>query len=429
MDFERALLTRMVRDDKAIQQVLKAKVSRKYVFDDDNRVIFSWLLREYEKRGAIPSMGVLKSRFPGFRSLGTRTETGFLIDRLRDRKLYVDLQQGIKRVVAETQSDPKEGLRVWNELGIQLALEHEEHEDVDATKNTSVVVDAYERAKRGGGLLGTPWPWKTLNQCTKGCRDGQYVAFYGAAGSFKTWLLIAIADFFHYDMGEVPAIFTYEMTKEEIQCRHACYRARVDYEQWQDGALSEIDEVRFLDALDDMQECAPFLICEVEESGAAGLAVIRARVQEYGIQKVLLDGLSFVSQDLKWESFGQMNIGVKRMAKATKNPATGRIISVIATHHANRDRKKMVKDSNDALDVALGDTLQRHVDALGRIICEPKHEEEHELVINMRKVREGRRKTFVINAIPATDFSEKFAVGDGTSLPELGVDAEEGGIL
>jgi replicative DNA helicase len=205
---------------------------------------------------------------------------------------------------------------------------------------------------------------------------------------------------FHRVLGKTVVFFTYEMTKEEIQNRHAAALAELDWERLQSGQLKLEEEVRWHDRLDELKDDASFHVIELDSTGDSALIEIQAKIQEYGADIGLLDGLSLALDDLDWSPFGKFCKGLRMLAKRTHVP-------LIVTHHANRERKKHNRPTNDALDVALGDTLQRYTTLLARLICEETDENNQRVRITLRKVREGRRCTFAINARPAYDFSER----------------------
>jgi translation initiation factor 1 (eIF-1/SUI1) len=158
----------------------------------------------------------------------------------------------------------------------------------------------------------------------------------------------------------------------------------------------------------EVKDDAALHIVELETTGDSALVEIQAKIHEYGASLVILDGLSLATDDLEWGTFGKFCKGLRMLAKRTRVP-------ILVSHHANRDRKKHTKDSNDALDVALGDTLQRYVTLLLRIVREPKQEEDQEVIVTSRKIREGKRCTFAVNAKPAYNFDQKY-----TDLEDLG---------
>lgn len=409
-NFEQELLTKLLRK-KQLSKVLGAGVSSKFFFDPTCRHAFSWVVKKYEELGDIPSVEVVKAEFPDFEPIHSRDTVSVLIDRVQDKKLYTDLQGALEIIARTTTDDAKKGLEELRKASVRLSSVHAGKTDTD-TRKTSVVREMYEAAKRSKGMLGIPYPWPEMNVATKGIRPGELIAFYGPPGTMKTWLLIVIADHLHA-LGKTPILFTHEMPKEAIQYRHAAYRAKVDYESFQEGRLTPKAERRFYEAITKLENDPPFWIVDLQDAGDAAISTIQSKIREVEADVGLVDGLSFVTEDLEWTSFGKAIIGLKNVAKRTTIP-------LIATHHTNRAGKKNKKDSADTSDVALGDTLHRHVDVLARLVYEQKQEEDEEILISLKKVREGKRRRFAIHAKPATCFDEKYRTDE--SLAELGVD-------
>jgi replicative DNA helicase len=237
IDVERALLTKIVRES-GIKDVVKAHVTKKFFFDLDNREVFVWLVQQYTKHGVSPTMGILQDEFPSFKPLKSKNPVSILVAKLKSKKLYLDLQAELRKIAMAGRDDPQEGLDLLRKAAMSLSTTHAGSEDLDATKDTEGPQSRYEEAKSNpDGVLGLTWPWPRLTKATKGMRPGDFMAIYSGAGAYKTWILLVVALHVHKVLG-LPVIFlTYEMTKEDIQYRHAALLAGADWERFQEGKL------------------------------------------------------------------------------------------------------------------------------------------------------------------------------------------------
>jgi len=75
-----------------------------------------------------------------------------------------------------------------------------------------------ERYQQGPGLLGQPWPWKDLNECTKGLRD-RVLYVVGARPSMGKSIFGLQAAAFTALRGQRVAYFSVEMGAEEAMAR------------------------------------------------------------------------------------------------------------------------------------------------------------------------------------------------------------------
>jgi replicative DNA helicase len=307
------------------------------------------------------------------------------------------------------------------EAATELSRECAEDGVINTCEGMEAARAQYEKSKKLKGVLGIPWPWPTMTEITGGVEDGNVYAFYGPEGTMKTWIALVLAHYFQVTCGKIVTFFTFEMTKEEILCRYAAMRAKVDWGRWRRGAMHADEEQAFYAELEAVKSDTPFYIIELSEPGASAITAIKAHMKEHKSEVVVVDGLSFVTQGLDWESFGEMNLGIRKLALRSRTP-------FIVTHHSNRSNKKINKASSDTSDVALGGTLARYVSLLVRLVREMRQEENDEVVFTLPKVREGKRKIITIHAKPAIEFSEKYS-DDPTQLAERGVDVGDDGIL
>jgi len=418
-DKERAILTKIIESGD-INYVVRNRMTHEHFTQDDHRTVFKFLVSSYEQYGTVPSLALVRDVYPDFHPEETDDAAELIIGTVKQRKLYEDLTKSLSTIAATVRADPEGALRRLQTDAAVLSLENASSEEEDATAAHQQVKAAYERSKKLKGLLGYAWPWERLNAATRGIRKGQFIGLYGPGGTMKTWLLTYIAHYMHFTFEKRPIFFTYEMPVEDIRYRWAALRAGINYERFQDGHLTPDEEAKLYKTLEELaEEEVPFIITELESSGQAALTEIRAKAQQHRADVILIDGLSFLTDSVgEWSSFAEVTRGLKTMARRTRIP-------IIATHHANRQRGKVKAEDNETSDVAFGDALSRDVDVLLRIVRTPQHEEADELMIAIKKVREGKRCSFILHAKPAENFSQKF--GDVVeALPQVSEDEEDG---
>jgi hypothetical protein len=403
-DPEKALLAKLIEEKD-----LHVSQTRGLLSGKESVELYDWLVDKFETHGKVPSIDLVREHFPSFSDEDTEDSFEALLDTIREKKLYAELQQTIKRVASEAKISAKDGLESLKEEASKLSVDFSNGGIVDAIQSGAYVLRYYKHLKKKKGLLGISWPWPALNQSTRGIRPGSFNVLYGSAGVMKTWLLIYIAEYAHLQ-GYVPLFFTQEMPIEDIQVRHAALRSKINYNDFQSGALSAVEEKRFIQTVKEMKDDPPFLITELESTGKSAITEIRSKAKDSRANLILIDGLSFVPGSIKWDAFADACMGLKTLSRKSRIP-------IVASHHASKDRKGVkAQGDNDALDVALGDTLSRNVDNLFRLFCTMQDRNNKEIGIFTRKVREGLLKNFYINAIVSSDFSQKYTVNEDNEM-------------
>lgn len=415
-DVEAALITKILELDDARTPV-RQKVMPDFFADEDLREVYRWLLVFYQKYGRVPSLSLLQDEYD-FEPVDTDDDLLILIDRIKEKKVYSDIQRAVAEVVESTRSNPREGLQVLKAKASSLAAIHSEADDLDLSRCGDDIRVEYERLKSQEGTLGIPFPWDRLNRATLGMHDGELIAFYARPKCMKTWVALYTAYFIHKNFDKVPVFFTKEMPPEQIRRRYAAMACGVDYTAFREGRLTEMEEIRFYDMVDELEERPPFLITTIEGTGPAALTEVKAKCEEYGADVAVVDGLYFMAEDPSWRAFTVITRGLKELARTMKIPVVG---TTQANRSADRTRGQTVNE------VAFGDSLACDVDLLIRIIREGQHRENDELLMTLPALRESKGCTFTIHAIPATNFSQKYTA-DGEGQEEL-EGTDEGNIV
>lgn len=408
-DPEKALITRVV-ETKDVRTAVRNKIVPKVFADPENRDVWDWVLDRYDQHGKCPSLKLLQANFPDFEEEDSDDDLDLLIQHVKEKRLYADLQESVKKVAQEARDDATEALRVFKMEAADLSVRYSNTDTLDLVQSADKIAKLYKRFKRKKGMLGIPWPWARVNKATLGMCRKEFYAFYGDPGTMKTWLLIFILAFAHQHHGARPILFTQEMPAESIMLRWAAYRACVEYESFRHGRLSRKEERRFFKMLETIQEDDSFVVEELDANGAAALTEIQAKAQEHGANIIGIDGLGDLPSDSEWGSWRDTCKGLKAIARRLDT-------RVVGTHHTNRDKRKKPKkydatQDDDATDVALGEALFRYTDGLFHVIRTPQNKENDELGIKSKKVREGKPCTILLNARPAVDFSQKVTLNE-----------------
>ncbi len=402
-DPERALITRVV-ETRDLKPVISAKVTAPFFGDVDIRDTFDWLTDRYNRFGKVPSLDLLQQHFPDFKPEDTDDDLGLIVQSVREKKLYSDLQSSVKKVATEARGDPFDALATFKAEASELSVKFSGVGTLDLTKSADEIRKKCRILRRRKGMLGIPWPWARMNEATRGMRKSGYYAFYGDPGTMKTWLLLYILYFAHKFHDARPILFTQEMPAEDMMMRWAAMIACVDYGAFQDGKLSKKENRRLDSVLELLEDDPPFVVEELDSTGAAGLTEIQAKSQEHNATLIGIDGLGDLCSNSEWGSWWEINKGLKGIAKRLRSV-------IVGSHHTNRERRKGkkydVEKDKDAGDVALGEALFRYSDGLFRVVRTPQNEDCEELMFDSKKIREGKPCRFTVHARPALDFSQK----------------------
>lgn len=420
-DLAKGLVSKLL-ETKDIRSVLRHRHVMEYLEtreDADTREVLEYILDRYQKRGRVPSLTIVKNRFPDFEPEDTDDSIEEVLGQLKDRRVYADIQSAMATVAEESDGDPLAGLEYLKTVAGELSIKYASEEVLSVQEAAEGVWTTYKQFESAEGMLGLPWLWPRVNKATKGMRPKDFDVIYGDPATMKTWLVLACADHIVSTTDAKVFLCSGEMGKEAMLLRLAAYRAKVDYERFLEGALTTKEKKRLRRAVDELKSPdLGFYIDEIESTGMSALTEIRAKVQDFGCTSLMMDSFADLSDSPKWEDMWMFTRGIKMMVKSMA-------IHALGTHHTNRDRKKKDNEGGGASDVALGDALIRRVSGMFRLIRTPQDVDNEEILIASRKVREGKPFKVVINAKPAIDFSEKYVPDEDG---EIGEEEDEEGI-
>lgn len=211
------------------------------------------------------------------------------------------------------------------------------------------------RYQRGPQLLGSPWPWKGLNDCTKGLRDGVlYVV--GARPSMgksifglQTALNNALA-------GHNTAFFSIEMTAEECMARAVACVGEIPHEWVENPAQHDIDADFWWSRLNDATQRISESPLLIDESPAISIDQLMARVRRAHLQSpirlVVVDHMHDMQLDPKAEvrhEYGRITQGCKTLAKELKCPVIllAQLNRAVATRNDKRPTMTDLRESGE----------------------------------------------------------------------------------
>lgn len=442
MGVEEILITKVL-DKGDLKSVMKLKITGEFFLDKINKAIFLAIVNYYqapETRGSVPSWGYIKNRFKKFKPERNKQKLHAVCHELRERKLSSLIQQSCAEALQSAWSDP---LNAFTNLRDQIITYQEtlsEAQDLTLSDGVKLAEQRYKEAKKGGGLLGIPWPWPSLTKASQGMQPGQLIFFYGRRKSMKSWMALkaCVNAFLGYQKRVM--IFTWEVRPEEIMFRVAALLAGVDYDDFKNGALNKENEekaFRFLKALryDEKKSNGDLTkpritVATTAGAGESGVLAIRHKVEEFKPDLVLVDGIYNIKDDReKKRSFDWRNQA--NVVQDVHQVGIDFGFPMIATTQANRGGADPFDENNK--DVSFTDASSMFCDYM---IKNYKIDQgDHALIFcRLKATRDFRMVGFQTMVRPAYQFDEvqtfrtddsltdaiKIITGDGKDVKKKG---------
>ena len=214
--------------------------------------------------------------------------------------------------------------------------------------NFKVLEELYEKKQ---AITGLATHYKDLDEMTCGLQAGDLLIIAARPSMGKTAFALNIAENIAIAGGRGVAVFSLEMSKEQLAQRLLCSQARVDNSQLRRGQVSAAEWMKITDAAGRLSE-APLYI---DDTPAISPLEVRAKVRrlmrEVPISLIIIDYLQLMRSsrrtDNREQEISEISRSLKAIAKEMRVP-------VIALSQLNRsvesrkDRRPQMSDLRES---------------------------------------------------------------------------------
>ena len=199
-----------------------------------------------------------------------------------------------------------------------------------------------EAMKNDRGMLGIPTGFSHLDTMLSGLQGGQLIVVAGRPGMGKTSFALNIAQHIAVKEDIPVAIFSLEMSREQLAVRMLCSEAHVDNQKTRTGDLSNMDLDNLADAVDILEKTPLFIDDSPTITVMEMLAKARRLKQERNLGLVIIDYLQLMTgkerRENRQQEISGMTRSLKIMAKEIGVPVM--VLSQLSRANEKRDDKK-----------------------------------------------------------------------------------------
>ncbi len=201
-------------------------------------------------------------------------------------------------------------------------------------------------------VTGVPSGFKDIDEMTSGFQSGDLIIIGGRPGMGKTALALNIVQHVGIDLKEPVAVFSLEMSKEQLAMRMLCAESMVNASHVRKGFISKQDWPKLTKAAGRLADAPIFL----DDSSAITVLEVRAKARRLkmergGLSLVVVDYLQLMRSrgnfERREQEISEISRALKALAKELKVP-------VIALSQLNRaveqrgDRKPGLADLRES---------------------------------------------------------------------------------
>lgn len=212
-----------------------------------------------------------------------------------------------------------------------------------------------EAASKSGLVTGLPTGFNDLDALTSGLHPGQLIVIGGRPAMGKSSLVISAAQNASIDHKAVVAIFSLEMSKEELGMRMLSSMARIDSKRLKLGRLVDRDWKRLADAADKLSKAK----IHIDDSGDLTVMDMRARCRrlqsvEKRLDLVVVDYLQLMKGSKSASKEGSREREISEISRNLKSLAKELKVPIIALSQLSRglesrpDKRPMLSDLRES---------------------------------------------------------------------------------
>jgi replicative DNA helicase len=191
-------------------------------------------------------------------------------------------------------------------------------------------------------MLGIPTGFSHLDSMLSGLQGGQLIVVAGRPGMGKTSFALNIAHHVAIKENIPVAIFSLEMSREQLALRMLCGEAHVDSQKTRTGNLSNDDLDMLADAVETLVKSPVFIDDSPTVTVMEMLAKARRLKQEKNLGLVIIDYLQLMTgkerRENRQQEISSMTRSLKIMAKEIGLPVM--LLSQLSRASEKRDDKK-----------------------------------------------------------------------------------------
>ncbi len=246
----------------------------------------------------------------------------------------------------------------------------------------------YEKKER---VTGVPTGFTDMDEMTSGLQPSDLIILAGRPSMGKTALALSMAQYAAIEKRETVAIFSLEMSKEQLVLRMLCSEARVDAHKLRSGFLGRADWPKLTSAAGRLAE-APIYI---DDAPAMTVLEMRAKARrlkaERGLGLVIVDYLQLMrgrgGADNREQEISDISRSLKALAKELAIPVIALSQLSRAVETRGGDKKPQLADLRES------GAIEQDADVVMFIFREEVYrqtEENHGIAdILLRKQRNG----------------------------------------
>lgn len=279
-------------------------------------------------------------------SVPSASSVGYYIDIVEQKAVLRALIAAGQTIIQDATGSEEEVADIVNRAGDLIYKIAVKRERDTLTHIKQALLEGYtsisDSMNSKTGIIGIPTGFKQLDKMLSGLQKTQLIIVAGRPGMGKTSFAINIAQHAAVELDVPVAIFSLEMSREQLAMRMMCSEAYVDSQKTRIGGLTPDDYDRLADAVDVLAKAPIYIDDSPTITVMEMLAKARRLKKEKGLGLVVIDYLQLMSgkdrRENRQQEISSMTRSLKIMAKEVGVPVI--LLSQLSRASEKRDSKR-----------------------------------------------------------------------------------------
>jgi replicative DNA helicase len=313
----------------------------------------------------------------------TAANAGYYIDIVREKYVLRRLISACNRLSTQCYDQQGEIEPLLDEAEKEIFAITGEHVKTEIIPTKDLVMEAIEQIEKlyenRGSVTGLPTGFIELDRMTSGLHAAEMIVIAARPSMGKTAFAMNIAEHVAMDIGKAVAVFSLEMSSQQLVQRILCSRAKVDLQRVRNGFLSERDFPNLTAAASQVAAAKMY----IDDTPGLTVTELRAKARrmksQHDIQLIVIDYLQLLrslsrrAQDNRQLEISEISAGIKALAKELNLP-----IIVIAQLNRQPDTRAKEGGRPRLSDLRESGSIEQDADLVGLLVRPEYYETDDE---------------------------------------------------
>src|SRR5437870_4025612 len=339
-------------------------------------ITFTQVLRDRNLLESVGGAGFVTSLFT---FVPTAANVQYYLDIVRDKYILREIIAAATESVRRAYEEQDEVNNLLDEVEQRIFAVGEDRFKGQMLSMKEQVMSTLESIEKlfenKGAITGVSTGFRDLDKLTSGLHSSEMIVIAARPSMGKTALAMNIAEHAAIEVKLPVAIFSLEMSAQQLVQRMLCSRARVNLAKTRDGFLAEADFPKLTHAASKLAEAKIFI------DDTAGLTILELRAKarrlkaQHDVRLIIVDYLQLLrstsrrAQDNRQLEISEISAGLKGLAKELKIP-------IIVVAQLNRQPEQRSGGKPRLSDLRESGSIEQDADLVGLLVRPEIYEED-----------------------------------------------------